>query len=93
MEQKYLLTVAAFYTWFLIASSPSTDYSLSFLMTNIIYLGNAPVKEVKMFSLAPASPSWRSAIELSAVSEKKKVQKNPQNKTGPSCFDVAISVC
>lgn len=57
MEQKYLLTVAAFYTWLLIASSPSTNYSLSFLMTDIIYLGNAPVKEVKMFSLAPASPS------------------------------------
>jgi len=53
-------------------------------MTHLIYLENAPVKEVKTFSLFPASPSWRSAIKLSAVSQekkKKKRKKNEKNRT------------
>lgn len=93
-----IFIVSAFYTWLLIASFPSTNYPLSSLMTHLIYLGNAPVKEVKVCPLAPASPTWRSAIKLSVVSEEKKQkQKHKQiqkkTKAGPSCFDVVIFVC
>lgn len=91
-----IFAVSAFYTWLLIASFPYTNYPLSSLVTHLIYLGNAPVKEVKMCPLAPASPSWRSAIKLSVVSEEKKkknTNKSPKSKAGPSCFDVVIFVC
>lgn len=95
MEQKYLLTASAFYSWLLIVSSPSTNYPASSLMTHLIYFRNAAVKEGKMFPLALESSSWRSATKLSAVSQKKTQSTSNKTKTkgGPTCFDVANFVC
>lgn len=56
----------------LIVSFPSRKYSLSSLMTYLLYLRSASVKEVKIFPLAPTFISRRSAIELSAVSQNEK---------------------
>lgn len=81
MDQKYLLTASAFYSWLLIVSSPSTNYPASSLMTHLIYLRNATGKESKMFPLVLESSSWRSATEHTfSVSEKNPKQKK-SNKT------------
>lgn len=84
MKQKYLLTASAFYTWLFTAPSPSTNCPLSSLMTHLIYLGKAPVKEVKMFSLAPAPATWRRLLSLVQCVRKKKQQTTKQqHKTKP----------
>lgn len=94
MEQKYLLTASVFYSWLLIASSPSTNCPASSLMTHLIHFRNATVMEGKMFPLAPESSSWRNAIKLCAVSQKKKTKStsNKPNEDMPALMLLTLCV-